>query len=472
MSTLPFLAVKGDRLVDDQGRTVVLRGYNIGGWMNMENFLTGFPSTESRHRQAMRRGLGDALYTLYFDRFMDAFFSEDDARYMASLGLNHVRIPFNYRHFEDDARPFELKEAGFALLDRAIAICRGAGLYAILDMHALPGSQNQHWHSDNPAAWGLFWTHPHFQDRAIRLWEALADRYKDEPVVAGYNIMNEPGDSTGLAVKPFYDRAVAAVRAIDKRHVIFLDGNRYSTEFSMFEGAPLYENTVYSAHDYKLPGFAYGGPYPGVTNGIYVDRAHVEETFLKRTEFMRRTGTPIWIGEFGPVFPQDQPNHDQRYQLLKDQLEIYNSYGASWSIWAYKDVGGQGLVSAAPDSPWLSLVRPIIEKKKRLAVDTWGSDGSAVRDIMQPLEETFDREYPEFEPFPFGRKAWLATIVRAVVLAEPMLKDFEKLFTTVRDEETVVALAESFRFGNCVKRERLAALLAEAAAAPVERNAN
>ena len=50
---------------------------------------------------------------------------------------------------------------------------------------------------------------------------------------------------------------------------------------------------------------AYGGPYPGVTRGVYVDRAHVEETFLKRTEFMRKTGTPIWIGEFGPVFTND-----------------------------------------------------------------------------------------------------------------------------------------------------------------------
>jgi len=467
MNSDRFLSVAGNRLVDAAGKTVVLRGYNIGGWMNMENFLTGYPSTESRHRQALRRGLGDERYALYFDRFMDAFFSDEDARYMASLGLNHVRIPFNYRHFEDDDRPFELKEAGFLLLDRAIDICKRNGLYAILDLHAVPGAQNQHWHSDNPCAWGLFWTHRHFQDRAIHLWEALAERYKDEAAVAGYNIMNEPGEPTGLKVKPFYDRAVAAVRAIDRRHILFLDGNRYSTEFWMFEGSDLYPNTVYAAHDYKLPGFAYGGPYPGVTNGIYVDRAQVEETFLKRTEFMRNTGTPIWIGEFGPVFPQDQPNHDQRYQLLKDQLDIYNQHGASWSVWAYKDVGGEGLVYAAPDSPWRTLLKPIAEKKARLGVDTWGSTDAGIRHIMQPIEDTFRKEYPDFNPFPFGQAGWLATIVRAIVLAEPMLKDFEKLFTGITDDETVVRLAESFRFGNCVKRERLAGLLAAAASAPV-----
>ena len=41
------LSVQGDRIVDAAGSTVVLRGYNVGGWMNMENFLTGYPGTES-----------------------------------------------------------------------------------------------------------------------------------------------------------------------------------------------------------------------------------------------------------------------------------------------------------------------------------------------------------------------------------------------------------------------------------------
>ena len=47
-------------------------------------------------------------------------------------------------------RPFELDEGGFRLLDRAIDRCARHGLYAIIDLHALPGAQNQRWHSDNP----------------------------------------------------------------------------------------------------------------------------------------------------------------------------------------------------------------------------------------------------------------------------------------------------------------------------------
>jgi endoglucanase len=458
-----LLTVSGDRIVDSTGSTVTLRGYNIGGWLNMENFLTGYPGTEWQHRRALKRALGPQLYDTFFDRFMTVFFDDDDARYLASLGLNSVRIPFNYRHFEDDDEPFELKESGFALLDRALQHCRRHGLYAILDFHALPGSQNQHWHSDNGTHQAGFWRYRHFQDRAVHLWEAIASRYRGNATVAGYNIMNEPGDPDGDRIKPFYDRVVGAIRAADPDHIIFLDGNRYATDFSAFEDVPVYPNTVYVAHDYALPGFIFGGPYPGVTQGVFVDRAQVERTFLERTKFMRSTGTPIWIGEFGPVFTSDQSRDEQRYQLLRDQLDIYHEHGAGWAIWAYKDIGDQGLVSAAPDSPWRTRIRAVTAKKARLGVDSWGSVDTGVRHIMTPIEETFKKEYPSFDPFPFGQSSWLMTIVRGILLAEPMVEEFGECFTDITDKETVIALADSFRLDNCIVRDHLAEVLSASA---------
>jgi len=460
------LFVRGDKIVDGSGQPVILRGYNIGGWMNMENFLTGYPGTESQHRRVLRRVLGPELYDAFFEEFMTVFFDDADARYLASLGMNSVRIPFNYRHFEDDARPFELKESGFALLDRAVAHCQQHGLYAVLDFHALPGSQNQHWHSDNETHKAGFWVYRHFADRVVHLWEALAARYRGNATVAGYNIMNEPADPDGDMIKPFYDRVVEAVRRVDPDHIIFLDGNRYSTDFSAFENLPVYPNTVYTAHDYALPGFVYGGPYPGVTNGVFVDRDRVEQAFLRRTEFMRSTGTPIWIGEFGPVFTGDPERDDQRYQLLADQLDIYQQYGAGWSIWAYKDVGGEGLVSAAPDSPWRERIRDVMAKKARLGVDHWGSLDTEIRHIMTPIEETFAKEYPDFDPFPFGQLNWISTLVRNIVLAEPMVDDFGRCFADVTRVETARELADSFRLENCVVRERLAAVLSASARQP------
>ncbi|MGY1845221.1 glycoside hydrolase family 5 protein [Modestobacter sp. SYSU DS0875] len=450
------IRVDGDRLLGPGGGTVVLRGVGLGGWLNMENFITGYPGTESQQRRALRAALGEEGYRRFFDRFLDDFFTDADAAYLASLGLNCVRIPFNYRHFEDDMRPGEFKAEGFRRLDQAVDACARAGIFAILDLHALPGAQNQHWHSDNPTHWAHFWTHRHFQDRVVGLWEALAEHYRGNPWVAGYNPVNEPGDAVGEAIGPFYRRLESAIRAVDPDHVLFLDGNRYSTQFDQL-GDPL-PNTVYTAHDYALPGFVDGGPYPGVSRGKFVDRAVVEQTFLERTAYMRQTGTPIWVGEFGPVYTGDPERDAQRYQLLRDQLEIYREHGASWALWTYKDIGLQGLVTVPQSSPYLQRIAPVLAKKARLGVDSWGSTDAGVRDVLEPIEQLVAREFPDFQPYPWGQHRWLHGIIRHVVLAEAMVGDFGRAFEGVPPEEAA-ELAGAFAFDRCVVREPLAELL-------------
>ncbi|HUG51422.1 MAG TPA: cellulase family glycosylhydrolase [Terrimesophilobacter sp.] len=454
-----MLHVDKTRIVGDDG-PMLLRGFGLGGWMNMENFITGYAGSESQQRRALRRTLGPEGYERFFERFLDVFFTDDDASLLASLGLNSLRVPFNYRHFEDDDSPMALKDDGFRLLDRVIETCANHGIYTILDLHAVPGAQNQHWHSDNPTQWASFWTHRHFQDRVIHLWEALADRYRGNPWVAGYNPINEPGDAEGSTIGPFYRRLEAAIRAVDPDHILFLDGNRFSTQFDQL-GDPL-PNTVYTVHDYALPGFVDGGPYPGMSRGQYVDRGKVEETFLARTVYMRETGTPIWVGEFGPVYTGDPRRDEQRFQLLEDQLEIFSQYEASWALWTYKDIGLQGLVSADPASPYMERIAPVLKKKARLGVDSWGSTDEGVRGLIEPIERLFEEEFPAFAPYPWGAKRWIAGHVRHVMLAEAMVDDFARAFEGVRPDEAE-RLAEAFALPQCVVREQLATVLRRAA---------
>jgi len=452
------IQVKGSSLVDATGSVVRLKGFGLGGWMNMENFITGYPGTEEQQRGALLRVLGPEAYDAFFDRFLDVFFSEDDARYIASLGLNCVRIAVNYRHFEDDDRPLELKEEGFRRLDQAIEACARHGIYTVIDLHAAPGFQNQRWHSDNPTHLAFFWTHRHFQDRVVHLWEALADRYRNHPWVAGYNPLNEPGDATDLVIGPFYQRIRDAIRAIDPRHVLFLDGNRHGTEFGVF--AEPWPNTVYTLHDYALAGFADSGDYPGISRGQHVDRSTLEAKFLERSQYMRRTGTPIWVGEFGPVYSGNPERDEHRHRVLRDQLGLYDEHGAGWSLWTYKDIGLQGVRYAAADSPYLQLVEPVLEKKARLGVDVWGSTDDGVRDLLEPIERRMAAEYPDFSPAPFGQKQWIHMLVRHILLAEPMVDDFARLFGGL-DVEQICTLADSFAFDRTVERTPLAEILKE-----------
>lgn len=456
MTGLPWLRVAGQHIVTQAGEPVLLRGVGVGGWLNMENFITGYPSTESVQRAAMRQAMGEEAYQAFFRQFTESFFGDADARYLASLGVNCVRVPVNYRLLLDDAGPLQLRDSGLAQLDRAVDTCAAHGLYTILDLHALPGGQNAHWHSDNPTHRAGFWEQRVFQDRVVALWEAIAQHFRGNPAVAGYNPINEPADPTGTLIGPVYARLASAIRQVDAQHILFLDGNRYGTDFSAL-GDPL-PNTVYAVHDYALPGIAVGSSYPGTTRGQWFDRDVVEQTFLDRTEFMRRTGTPVWVGEFGPVYTGDPAQDEMRYALLRDQLQIYADHGAGWSLWTYKDLGLQGLVSAAPDSPYVQRIAAVLAKKRRLGTDSWGGDDSGVRHIIEPIEQLFAEEFAGFNPYPWGARPWIARIVREILLGEPLAEEFGRCFAGLSPAEAA-GLAESFGFPACDRNEALAAVL-------------
>jgi endoglucanase len=458
-----FVHTNGTSVIGIDGEPVRLRGVCIGGWLNMENFITGYAANESLMRSGVLDVLGQERYRLFFESLLSNFFGDEDAAFLASMGVNSVRIPLNYRHLEDDADPFVVKEDGFRHLDRAIAACAANDIYSIIDLHAVPGSQNHHWHSDNATHRALFWEQRQFQDRAVHLWEAIADHYKDQAWVAGYNLLNEPADESRKAIGPFYARLVEAIRRVDPHHVLFVDGNTYATEFDAFEEN--WDNTVYTCHDYVRSGLGRGGPYPGLTDGVYVDRATVEETFLKRSEYARRTGTPLYVGEFGPLYTGDESVDAQRRQILADQLEIYREHAAGWALWTYKDVGRQGLVIVAPGSPYLERFGSFIAKKNRLAADQWGTDGEGPREVSRPVQELIAREAPDFEPYPWGRFDWVRTLLLNITMAQALAPEYASGFDGLTDDE-LVALAESFAYANCVMREPLREQLSKALAEP------
>ncbi len=451
-----FLKVNHNQIQNQAGEAVILRGVGLGGWMNMENFIAGFSATEDAFRRVVLRALGKEKTDYLFDRYLDYFYGEEDASYIQSLGLNAVRLPFNYRHFEDDMNPFVLKEAGFKHLDRVIELCAAHNLYTILDLHAAPGCQNQDWHSDNAATEALFWQHKHFQDRAVWLWEKIAERYRGNAWIAGYNLLNEPSDPSGSAIGPFYQRIVAAVRNMDPDHIIFLDGNRFSQDFSGF--GPPYANVVYAIHHYPAPGFIDGGPYPGVSRGEYFDKAMLRKNFIDACQYMLENQTPIWVGEFGPVYTGAQAEDAMRYQLLEDQLSIFQELGASWSIWTYKDLGLQGIVSLRPSSQWAQKIQPVMDKKAVLGVDAWGGLVSHIRHIMEPIEGAFIEFFPQYQPFPFDAKWHINRVVRHILLAEPINEDFHRLLHGL-DYNEIDELMTSFKFFNCYPRDRLCQII-------------
>ena len=78
----------------------------------------------------MIKVLGQEKHDFFFDKFYEYFFTEADAKFFASKGLNCLRLPMNYRHFEDDMNPRVLKNngAGFKHVDRVVDLCAKHGI--------------------------------------------------------------------------------------------------------------------------------------------------------------------------------------------------------------------------------------------------------------------------------------------------------------------------------------------------------
>ncbi|KDR73666.1 hypothetical protein GALMADRAFT_626014 [Galerina marginata CBS 339.88] len=470
---MSFLKVAGTKLVDEEGKEVVLRGAGLGGWMTMENFISGYPGCEFQIREALAEVLGEQKAEFFFDKFLEYFFAEPDAAFFKSLGLNCIRIAVNYHHFEDDMNPLVLKENAFKHLDRAISVCAKHSIYTVIDMHTAPGGQSGGWHADAGSHIAYFWKHKDFQDRLVGIWEKIAEHYKDNPWVAGYNVLNEPADPhpQHATLMAFYDQVYKAIRAIDTKHILFLDGNTYATDFTKFpnDAGQRWENTAYAIHDYSVFGFP-SSPEPYEGTEAQIDR--MIKTYKRKRAWIDERGLFVWNGEWGPVYGREEYDggeteaiNRRRYMVLKDQLEIYKKDSLSWSIWLYKDIGFQGMVHVSRSTPYMQLFKDFLKKKQRLAVDAWGKDDSYVKHIYQPIvdlikESVADESKLKLYPPIWSVEERVTRISRTILVAEFMVNEWAEAFRGL-DEPQLEELAKSFAFENCAEREGLNKALRE-----------
>mgnify|MGYP002732285922 CR=1 FL=1 len=394
--------VEGKHVVNEHGERVMLRGTCLGGWMCLENFIDDFVGCETGLRDCVSRQLGPEMSTLFFDEMLDQFFTEDDARFIASTGANVVRLCVNYRHFEDDEHPFVYKEKGFRRLTEAVRICAKHGLYTVIDLHCAQGWQNSHWHCDNERGVSLLWRNAQYQQRVCALWKEIASRFRDEPAVAGYELLNEPCSNTPNGDYPhnFYGnfqpdwprfnsvmRAIVhAVREVDDKHILFFEGDMYAHGFRGLE-EPYDGNTVYVAHDYVLPSFGpapYPGQYQALRNDVidpsgYWDAqrqlSHIRET--EAWQFAEKWNVPLCVGEFGAQYTTGEDDVRYRLAAMDDQLKAFNELGIHWMTWTYKDAGVMGWCTLDPQSEYSRMVAPVRRMKGLLGTESftgWHSD--------------------------------------------------------------------------------------------------
>jgi aryl-phospho-beta-D-glucosidase BglC (GH1 family) len=437
--------------VDEKGRQVFLRGYNLGGWLMMEHFMIGFPGVEQQFRGLTRLSAGEEKSAYFFESFLNAFIAESDIKYLSEAGCTCLRVPFNYRHFEDDLEPFVYMESGFRHLDRLTALCKKYGLYIILDMHAVPGYQNDQWHSDNYTGEKNFFTDANYQKRFVELWKYIAAHYRDEETVAGYDLMNEPwaiGEQQKKTLNAVYKAAVRGIREVDKKHIVFIKGNMWKYPFADFD-EPFDDNAVYSPHFYTgAPGNARG--YPGEIGLDIYDKNFLEGQMSVRDRYMAEHNVPCWIGEFGINSDESSPLHSDRLRYLSDLLDIFNERGHSWSIWSYKDMRDCGVVHLDPASSWAGFTGGLAKRKDKFNCDVNTSLGDGIL-LMKPFLA------PELAQYHSRLRNAVYIAARheiSTILMEEFALGFKGLTYSQLDE-----LTASFRFEACVLRKDLESIV-------------
>jgi len=308
-----FIGVKGKEIIGTNGKPMLLKGTNLGNWMMPEGYMFKFKDISSPRliNEAITEMIGPDEAKDFWQKYLANYITEADIHYLKSTGMNSLRVPFNYRLFTNETYLGTTDEnRGFALLDKLIKWSRKENIYLILDMHAAPGGQTGDNIDDGYGYPFLFESEPS-QALTISIWKKIADRYKNEPVIMGYDLLNEPiahyFDASKLnpSLEPLYKKITSAIRTVDKNHLIFLGGAQWDGNFSVF-GAPFDDKLVYTFHTY------------------WTD---VKQEVIQRfIDFRDKNNVPIYIGETGE-------NKDEWIKGFRELLEKNN---IGWNYWPYK----------------------------------------------------------------------------------------------------------------------------------------
>ena len=184
--------------------------------------------------------------------------SEIDFQRVADMGMNVIRFELDYRFFEDDASPYVYQQQGWDWLDQEIGYAKQYGVYLIFDMQ-IP-------HGDVQLGPGnALWSDPELQNRLKALWRAIAERYKDEPIVAAYDLVNEPYPTNGHHQwATLAQELVDEIRSVDTNHLIIVEESIGTDPNGLFDFPSINDdNVMYDFHFYHPHRFTHSFIYRG-----------------------------------------------------------------------------------------------------------------------------------------------------------------------------------------------------------------
>jgi len=301
-------------------------------------------------------------------------YTQEDFDRLAALGANYVNI--SHPGLFTETPPYTLDQDIQDNLDNLLDMIAQADMFAVISFRTGPGRSEfwAFWGEDNATdpenGWfdpsyynNTVWTDEAAQDAWVEMWRYTAGRYRDNPIVVGYDLMVEPNANAILDVwepeefyrvyantlydwNQLYPRITAAIRQADAETPILIGGMSYSA----IEWLPYLEptgdpRTIYMVHQYAPHVYTHQEPdaqgslpftYPGEFDTDYdgedelFDRAWLENLLATVDTFAARYGVPVAANEFGVM--RWEPG---AADFMDDQMDLFEQRGMNYALWVW-----------------------------------------------------------------------------------------------------------------------------------------
>ena len=322
-TNLDFLKTDDTQIKNNYGKgnCVYLRGTNIGNLFVQESWMS---STDARDQKTINENLenrfGRDKKNALIEQYESSYFTSEDILKLKELGMSVIRVPFTYMNFyeKNDQGQWKLKPNAFTRLDWIIEQCSEQGIYTILDLHGAFGSQNGQDHSGeviDKVEDVTFYKDHNLKYLTLELWKEVAIRYRKNPAVAGYDILNEPGEKAGTTKEyhwDYYNQIYKIIRAVDPDHIIIMEACWTALDLPQ-PSKYGWQNVVYEFHHY-------------VWNG---EKSVTMQKLLANllVASLKIFKVPIYIGEF---------TFFELPEAWSYVLNLFNVNGYHYTSWSYK----------------------------------------------------------------------------------------------------------------------------------------
>ena len=328
------------------------RGMGIGGWLTNYKRFNVLPPERRMHIT-----VGDMEH-------FETYITEEDIKYIASLGMDHIRLGFDQIVVE--SAPYEYRENIVALLKDFVGWCRKYSLRPILNMHKALGN-----YCDILEESGLM-QNEELQSRFVALWAMLEDEFAGENDVV-FELLNEVVGATAEEWNVVAAKAIGAIRAKNRERLIIVGGVEWNNPYAL-PGVKIYddENIIYTFHCYAPNEFTHQQgvlqpyclyynrkmPYPcddieryrdfnrafgrkgGYDNYERMDIEYLRDFLVHAKNFIEEHPDKIlWCGEFGTI---RHANITWRENWMRDMIKILNEWDIPYCVWNYLSTPNDG----------------------------------------------------------------------------------------------------------------------------------